>query len=147
MEWTRDRLLVWVVASCGLMLLGAFGPWAKVLGLSVSGTDGSNDGWAIAVIAAIVAVLVYRFRESRRAAGVVALIGGGIASALTIADRSDITDAADEGGALGSALVQVGWGLTLAMLASISLVVAGGAWLLRGRADASDEQQPLRAPE
>jgi hypothetical protein len=38
----------WAVASIVLMLVGAFGPWAKVLGLvTVNGTDDGKDGWVV----------------------------------------------------------------------------------------------------
>ena len=40
----RQALFSWVVASAALMVVGSFGPWAKVLALTVSGTDGGNDG-------------------------------------------------------------------------------------------------------
>src|ERR1051326_5453235 len=37
----------WGIGSCAAMALGAFGPWAHVLGVSVGGTDGTNDGWIV----------------------------------------------------------------------------------------------------
>ena len=38
-------LAYWLLGSAAAMIVGSFGPWASVLGMSVSGTDGSNDGW------------------------------------------------------------------------------------------------------
>ena len=45
-------------------------------------------------------------------------------------DRSNLNDASSDGGELGE-LVQVGWGLNLAMVASISLAIAGAVWVVR----------------
>ncbi len=43
--------LVWLgFAAAAGMVIGGFGPWGKVVGLvntSISGTDGSNDGWIV----------------------------------------------------------------------------------------------------
>ena len=41
------------------MVVGALGPWATVFGSSVSGTDGSNDGWLVVAAAAIGGGLYY----------------------------------------------------------------------------------------
>lgn len=123
----RQRVFYWVLASAALMLIGAFGPWAKVFGFSVSGTDGSNDGWFVVVIAVATAALFIWKRETR-AAGISAIVGGTIASLVTIYDRQNLTPSSDDGEVL-EGLVQVGWGLNLAMLASISLGVAGIVWM------------------
>jgi hypothetical protein len=48
----------WIVASLALMLVGAFGPWARVLDVqTINGTDGGRDGWVV-VAAAVLAVLL-----------------------------------------------------------------------------------------
>lgn len=41
-------VFVWGLISAGLMVLGAYGPWVTALGISVSGLDGTNDGWFVA---------------------------------------------------------------------------------------------------
>jgi hypothetical protein len=40
MTGERKGLQYWVLASALGMVLGAFGPWVKALGQSVSGVDG-----------------------------------------------------------------------------------------------------------
>jgi len=125
----REWFVIWGGASAGLMLVGAFGPWLKAFGQSVSGTDGGNDGWLV-VGAAVVAGLLFFATRTTRGAGLLALIGGVIGAAVTIHDRSHVNHAIGSGGALAQALVQIGWGLNLAMVASISFAIAGLIWLL-----------------
>src|SRR4051794_36379945 len=110
----EQRFNAWVLASAALMVLGAFGPWVKALGQSVSGTDGSNDGWAIAGIALLGALLFYGARE-RRAGAVFAFLAGGGGVAITLYDRHNVQHAIDQGGSLVQGLASVGWGLNLAL--------------------------------
>lgn len=142
MTVTRQQaMLGWVLGSAALMVLGAFGPWVKALGQSVSGTDGGNDGWIVVAAAVIAAVLFYRLREVP-AAGIWPLIGGVIGAIVTLYDRNNINDAIEEGGAFARALAQVGWGLNLAIIASISFAVAGALWWRKHPEIYSDEQTP-----
>jgi hypothetical protein len=72
------------------MVVGAFGPWATVLGLvSVNGTDGSNDGWLVVVAAGIGGGLYYAMRR-RNDAGVWPLLAGLASLAVTAYDRSNL---------------------------------------------------------
>jgi hypothetical protein len=140
MTVTRQQaMLGWVLGSAALMVLGAFGPWVKALGQSVSGTDGGNDGWIVVAAAVIAAALFYRLREVP-AAGVWPLIGGVIGAIVTVYDRNNINDAIEEGGAFARALAQVGWGLNLAIVASISFAVAGAVWWRKHPEIYSDER-------
>src|SRR5262249_16990904 len=53
---------IWPGVSMALMVLGAFGPWLKgPLGLSVSGTDGSNDGWLVVAVAVLAALFLFPY--------------------------------------------------------------------------------------
>ena len=118
----------WVLASAALMVVGAFGPWVELLGLTAGGTDGNNDGWlVIAVAAAAGAIFLWQRRTPR--AGAAAIAGGVLGAIITIYDRSNVSDAAGESGQVGE-LVQAGWGLNLAIVASISLAIAGVVWVL-----------------
>jgi len=117
-------ILAWALASAGLMIVGAFGPWAKVLAESVNGTDGSNDGWIIAGIGLLGGLLVYAKRESR-GVGFAAIVTGLLGAAGTLYDRHNLTSEISHAGPLGQAMVQVGWGLNLALAASVSLAIAG----------------------
>jgi hypothetical protein len=127
---TPQRIFWWLLASAGLMVIGAFGPWVKALGLSVSGTDAGNDGWLV-VGAAVVGGGLFLLRRESKAAGIWAILGGAVGAATTIYDRSRVTDAIEDGGEFAAALVQVGWGLNVAMIASISFAVAGLVWFLK----------------
>ena len=131
----------WVFGSAALMVAGAFGPWVKALGQSVGGTDGSNDGWLV-IAAAVIGGLVFYATRSRRNAGVWALLGGLGGLAVTLYDRSHVQNAIDHGGPLAKALVQVGWGLNLALAASVSMTIAAAVyWFKR-----SEQEQPLSPP-
>jgi hypothetical protein len=123
------------------MVLGAFGPWVKVLGQSVGGTDGSNDGWLVVAAAVIGGLLFYATRSSR-SAGVWALLGGVAGVAVTLYDRSHVQDAIDQGGPLAQALVHVGWGLNLALAGSVSMTIAAAVYWFKSR----EEAQPLPPP-
>jgi hypothetical protein len=131
----------WVFGSAALMVVGAFGPWVKALGQSVGGTDGSNDGWLVVAAAVIGGVLFYATRSSR-SAGVWALLGGIAGVAVTLYDRSHVQNAIDQGGALAQALVQVGWGLNLALAASVSMTIAAAVDWFKAR----EREQPLPPP-
>jgi hypothetical protein len=128
----RQRIFYWVLASAALMLIGAFGPWAKVFAISVNGTDGSNDGWVVVVLALASAAL-FAWKRDTRKAGIWAIAGGALGAIVTIYNRQDITSSPDEEGEAGefiqSIAVQVGWGLNLAIIASISLAIAGIVWM------------------
>jgi hypothetical protein len=119
--------MTWVLASAGLMLIGAFGPWVKALGMSASGTDGSNDGWAV-VGAALLGGGLFALVRGSRWGGICASLGGLLGTAVTFYDRHHVQSAIKDGGAFVQALAQVGWGLNLALLASISLMIAGVVW-------------------
>lgn len=124
----HQALFWWVVASVALMVIGAFGPWVKALGLGVSGINGGNDGW-IVVAAAVIGGALFIGTAAGKGAGIWPLIAGVIGAATTIYDRHDISSTVSGGGPLARALVQIDWGLDLAMLASFSLAVSGIVWL------------------
>lgn len=124
------------------MLLGAFGPWVTVLAISVAGTDGSNDGWLVAAAAVIGGGLCYATRESK-GAGVWALLGGVAGFAVTVYDRGHVQTAINQGGAFTKALSHVGWGLNLALAASVSMAFAGLTALIQTRsASPTEDAQP-----
>ena len=131
MERPGQGVRYWALASAALMVVGAFGPWVKALGISVGGTDGSNDGWLVVVVAAVGGLLFYATRRDR-GAGLWALLGGAAGTAITLYDRSHVQHAIADGGLLGQAVVQVGWGLNLALIASISFGLAGIVRLAQG---------------
>jgi hypothetical protein len=127
----KDRpVWFWIaVAAVAAMVVGSFGPWAKVLGISVNGTDGSNDGWLVVACAALAAVALFFYARSRaRKLAILNILLGAAGGAITIYDRHDITTSdADTG------LVQVGWGLNLALAGSVALAIASAALVARVR--------------
>jgi len=132
-------LQLWAGASIALMLIGSFGPWAKAPFASVGGTDGSNDGWLVVLLAVASAGLLYlRVKRGSSWPALVAALAGIGATAITISDRGNVSGSefADAG------LVQVGWGLNLAMIASISLVVVSLVFLRRPASVGSDNSSP-----
>jgi len=126
---TRQQAFFWwVLASAALMVVGAFGPWVELLGLSAGGTDGNNDGWLVIAVA-VVAGAIFLWQRRTPRAGAAAIAGGVLGAIITIYDRSNVSDAAGENAQVGE-LVQVGWGLNLAIVASISLAIAGVVWVV-----------------
>lgn len=100
------HLATWVAgAAAGGMAVGALGPWARVLTVSVSGLDASNDGWFIlagAVLAAL-GVLLHARGSGRGWAGL-SLLCALIAFAAALYDRSHLTHVTSE----AAGLIQVG---------------------------------------
>jgi hypothetical protein len=107
------------------MAIGAFGPWVTALGMSASGTDGSNDGWAVvaACAVALIALLAYR-RNPGRGKALWCLLAAVASSIVAIHDRIRVSSYIHQGPAFVQGLAQVGWGLNLAMVASIGLGIA-----------------------
>src|SRR5512140_273510 len=121
---SRPRhLIVSGVAVAGLAL-GAIGPWAKALGglASVGGLDGSNDGWLVLLCAALAAMGLYTFSQNQRGTAL-ALLAGLAASAVALYDRNRIDNAGP--------LVQVGWGLNLALISGAAFTITMADWLFR----------------
>ena len=123
-------MLIWALASAGLVIIGAFGPWAKVLVISINGTDASHDGWVVASAAFFGGLLVY-VRRATPSAGSWALLAGIVAMLPAIYDRQHLTHWISNGGPITQTLVHVGWGLNLVIVASISLAICGATGLLR----------------
>jgi hypothetical protein len=72
-----------------------------------------------------------------------------IGAATTIYDRHHISSAISKAGPFARAVAQVGWGLNLALIASISLAVAGLVWLRKFSYDdpSPSSHSPAEAPE
>jgi 4-amino-4-deoxy-L-arabinose transferase-like glycosyltransferase len=109
----------WGLISAGLMALGALGPWITAFGTSVNGLDGKTDGWVI-LLAAVVGGLAVA-AERWRLAGVAGLA----ATVTSIYDYHHLHSVITHSGVFAEALVHTGWGLELAIIASISLGLSG----------------------
>ena len=126
------RRLWWALASAALMVIAGFAPWATALDtISVSGTDG--DGWFVIVGGAIAGALLWRHaRSGARGLAIGAAVIGALCTLIALYDLSDVNDVADAAG-LGS-VIDPGWGLYLAIVASVSLTAASVVALRAGRA-------------
>jgi hypothetical protein len=124
------HVLWWGLLSAVVMVIGSFGPWAKVLSLvTVNGTDDGGDGWVVIGAAAVgvVALLLWRMRS--RGWLIVTVLAAGAGLATTIYDRIDL-EGTTEGVDIGS-FVDASWGIYVAMLGSASLALAAIAgWML-----------------
>ena len=107
--------LTWIgFAAAAAMVIGAFGPWAKTIGLvniSVSGTDGGRDGWGVVVAAAIGALALLAWEKRNRLFAIATILTGGASTVLCFTDRQDVTGIDTE---TELASIDVGWGLNLA---------------------------------
>ena len=116
----------WAAASIVLMVVGAFGPWATILGfVTYSGTDG-NAGWTVVGAAAIGAVAVgILIRWRRRWLCIVpflAAAAGAATAAYNLNDISSFNVPLD-----GADLISADWGIYVALAGSISLLLASVA--------------------
>jgi hypothetical protein len=135
----KQALVLWVLGSAAAMVLGAVSPWMKVFGISSRGIDGINDGWLV-VIAAVTGGAAFLWKRDPAAAGVV--IGCGcLGGAIAIYDRVLIGDTASESGGF----IQVGWGVNLAIIASISFAAAGLVWILKSEGATAPAGSPAGA--
>jgi hypothetical protein len=118
----------WAIVSVALMLAGAFGPWAKVLFITINGTDGGRDGWVVVGAAGVAAlVLLAYLRARKRWLAVIPLLAGCLGVVTAGYDISDIN------GTFGGGVASAEWGIYLALIASVSLVLASLALILRSR--------------
>jgi hypothetical protein len=133
MAGLKNTHVLWSgLGSAAVMVIGAFGPWAKVLSLvTVSGTDGGGDGWIVIGAAAVGAVALFLWQTHDRGRWLIlAVIAAGAALATTIYDRIDI-ERTTAGGIDVGAFVDPGWGIYVAMFGSAGLAAAAAAgWLV-----------------
>lgn len=128
----KAGILAWALLSAGLMAIGAFGPWITALGvLSLTGWDvQKHEAVALLLIALLGALAVFS-RRTTSDGGVYALIAGMAGLLLTGWEHHHITSvfagSSPQYETLERALIHIGWGLDLAILASLSLAVSGFA--------------------
>jgi hypothetical protein len=125
----RSKLLVWAVVSAAAMAVGALAPWAEVFVVSISGMQEGNKGWLVLAAAAGGALAAYWAWTRATLVGGAGAVGcGALGAIVTLVERGNVRELGF--GPFGAA--DVGWGLTLAMLASFSLVLAGVALVVVG---------------
>ena len=122
------------------MVVGAFSPWLTVLGISISGIDAANGAWVV-IVAAAIGVGIYYAMRRRSDAGVWPLLAGLAAVAVTVYDRQSLQVTGVFAG-----VVQIGWGLNLALIASVSMAIAGIVAIVQARRVPSAEPLPPWTP-
>jgi hypothetical protein len=85
----------------------------------------------VVAAAAVGGGVAYAVR-AKGSAGVWPLVGGAVGLAVTAYDREDLQHAL-AGNAFARLLAQVGWGLNLALIASISMAAAGVVAIIQAR--------------
>jgi len=133
-----SKRALWVGASLVLMVIGAVGPWAKVLNLiTINGTDGGRDGWIVIGAAAFAAILLLVYSRRRKRWLLVLTVLAGLLGAGTAAyDTVDIGSRFSGSSFGGGGVISVGWGLYVALIGSVSLVAAALALGFRPAAGA-----------
>jgi hypothetical protein len=128
-QWWGRPAVFWItVVAAALMVVGGFGPWARVLGIvSVSGTDG--DGWFLVPGGVLAGALLARqvTKGGTWPAALMLLIGLACA-VVAFVDLNDIAGVADEK-TFGS-IVDPGWGLYASLVSSVALAVGAALTLL-----------------
>ena len=119
------RSVIAAGVSVIVMVAGAFGPWAEVLGVvTINGTTGGRDGWIVvgaAVVAVIVLLIVLATR--RRWLALISLLAGMAAAATAGYDIGDINSLYN--GQVASAQ----WGIYVALVGSIGLILSS-IWVI-----------------
>jgi hypothetical protein len=128
-EWFGRPAVFWLtLGAAAMMVVGGFGPWAKVFSIaSVSGTDG--DGWFLIVGGLAACGLLAREVTAGGVwpLAVILLIGIGCAVVAFI-DLDDIAGVAGEE-AFGS-IVDPGWGIYASLIGSVALAASAALALV-----------------
>ena len=119
--------LLWAAASALLMVVGALGPWASVLGVRV---DGIQDEIVLVLATIAIAALIVS-AQWRRQLLLLAPLCAGLATAI-LATR-DAVDGDQIASGVNQHLVRIDWGLYVVVVSSISLVLASTALVIGPR--------------
>jgi hypothetical protein len=132
---SRQPPLFWIaVASCAILIIGGFAPWATAFrGIaSVSGTDG-GDGW-FPVVGGLLSLLTLYLAAAglKRRHSVVLLLVAIVCALVFLVDYGDIHDKAP--------LIDVAWGLWAVLIGSIGLAVSAIGLMLGRRGEPAPAQ-------
>jgi hypothetical protein len=128
---SRPGIFWWTAVSAVLMVVGGFGPWASALGVTLSGIDG-GDGWFLIIpgLLALGLLFVQVSRADARWPMILVLLLGALGALVAIVDLNDISSLGSESALLDD-VVDTGWALYLSLIASLSLMAASIATLVR----------------
>lgn len=122
----KNRLFILI--SAGVAILGSLLPWASINAgafgsYSMNGYQG--DGWLV-IIAAIVSIVLACLNNMNKAVSkgfsIGVIVSGAIATLVTLINLFNVNKYMSNFGGYG---ISIGFGLILALLASIALVVTG----------------------
>lgn len=119
--------VTWIEISAALMVVGVFGSWVKVGPTALGGTTAGAHGWIVLAVALLAAGVCW-FRRATRSAGVYVFCAGVAALVAAVYDRTHLA-AVLGGGQVVTDAAGAGWGLYVALAASISLAVAAVVWV------------------
>jgi Uncharacterised protein family UPF0547 len=136
----RGWFLLWGLTSALLMVFGVLGPWIRIGTLAGGGVAERHAGAVLVLVAAVIGGALLVVWRQRQAAGIAALLGGLVGLVVTVRDRRHFTGLLVgrhlvPGPPVLPRFVHVGWGLDLALLASLSLALCGLVWLIALRDD------------
>lgn len=131
----RDWFLLWGLASALLMVLGLAGPWIRIDAFADGGIIERRNGGLLLLAAALLGAAGLVVWRERRAGGIPALLGGLVGLAVGLRDRRHLGGLVRirhlvPGPPFVPRFAHAGWGLHLALLASLSLTLCGVVWLL-----------------
>src|SRR5437763_16049833 len=102
---------LWVGASLVLMVVGAVGPWATAVGITINGTDGGRDGWYVIGAAGVSALLLLIYARARRRWLLVIPLVAALAMGAGVAyDLVDIRTRSAGSGPGGNEHISAEWG-------------------------------------
>lgn len=136
----RGWFLLWGLASALLMVLGLAGPWIRIGAFANGGIIERRNGGLLLFAAALLGAAGLVVWRERRAGGTAALLGGLAGLAVGVHDRRHLGGLVRirhlvPGPPFLPRFAHAGWGLDLALLASLSLTLCGVVWLLALRDD------------
>ena len=131
----RQRMIIAVLAVIGIV--SVFLPWAKIMGISISGTDAGNDGWIALALYAVALGMAMMGDRTQPLGGKFkwgAVVAGLLAAAVGILNIMDVTK--------DLAAKYIGIGLWLTGLAGVLILVValamGGGSAPSAPADTSE---------
>jgi hypothetical protein len=135
----RAGVFTWALVSAGFMIIGAFSPWVTVLGvISVNVWDVQKKEAGILIVLALLGAVAVFTRRTSPTSGSVATFTGLGGLVLTVWEHhritSALTGAAPQYQSFVGAIIHIGWGLDVAVVASLSLMLAGIASFFVGEA-------------